>query len=246
MRSVVLATYQGGPYIGEQLDSILSQLAPDDEIIVSDDASTDATLTLVRDWQSRDARIKLLANDRRAGYVGNFTRAIAHSNGDLVYFSDQDDIWLPDKIRAMDAALARHACVATDARVVDATLNPLYRSYFEWRGTKGFSFTSILLKPPIIGATMACQRHYLLSLLPVPDGVPHDFWISLNATWDRCLEVLPQPLILYRRHAAVLSESATDRKRAKGTILQERIRILAAFLGRRLRPGAPSKRLQNT
>src|ERR1700744_5947505 len=144
MRSVVLAAYQGEQFIGEQLDSILPQLAPDDEIVVSDDASTDGTLAVVA--QRRDPRIRILAHDTRVGYVANFQRAIAASRGDSIYFSDQDDVWLPGKVTALDAALRTSQCVASDAIIVDDRLQPLHRSFFEWRGTRDFSRWSIYLK----------------------------------------------------------------------------------------------------
>ena len=80
MRSVVLATYQGEPFISEQLESILAQLGPDDEVVISDDASTDGTLEAIA--RRRDPRIRGLTHDTRVGYVANFHMAIAASRGD--------------------------------------------------------------------------------------------------------------------------------------------------------------------
>jgi glycosyltransferase involved in cell wall biosynthesis len=91
--SIVLATYQGERFIDEQLDSIVSQLSPNDEIILSDDASSDGTLHAVR--ERGDPRIRILANRERVGYVRNFQRAISQVRGEYVFFSDQDDVWLP-------------------------------------------------------------------------------------------------------------------------------------------------------
>jgi glycosyltransferase involved in cell wall biosynthesis len=240
MRSVVLATCQGEPFIGEQLDSILAQLAPGDEVIIADDASTDGTLDVI--GRRADPRIRVLEHATRVGYVANFQRAIAASRGDSVYFSDQDDIWLPNKVLAMDAALCTNRCVASDAVVVDDRLQTLHRSYFEWRGTRDFSRLSIYLKPPIVGATLACRREYLQTLLPFPAGVPHDFWLTFNAAHDGTLSVLRTPLILYRRHANAHSVSGTSRRRGVGTIAVERARLLGAMLRHRLiqRPQALS------
>jgi glycosyltransferase involved in cell wall biosynthesis len=238
MRSVVLASYQGERYIAEQLQSILPQLAPEDEIIVSDDASTDRTLQIAADL--RDPRIKVVSHPQRAGYVINFERAIELSRGETVYFSDQDDIWLPNKMAVLEEALRSSALVASDATVVDERLQVLQQSYFGLRGARSFSAAAIFLKPPIIGATLACRRAYLTSLLPVPSGVPHDFWLSLNAALDHSLGVIARPLILYRRHPATASPSAQRRKRAARTVLTERARIVAALLQRRAfrRPAA--------
>src|SRR3569833_1261215 len=241
MHSVVLATCQGEPFIGEQLDSILPQLAPEDEVVVADDASTDGTLEVIA--RRRDPRIRVLAFEKRVGYIANFQRAVEASLGDSIFFSDQDDVWMSNKVTFMDAALRNHGCVASDAVVVDDRLQTQPRSLFQWRGTRDFTPQSIYLKPPIVGATMACRREYLQTLLPFPAGVPHDFWLTLNAAYDGALSVLRTPLILYRRHTTALSVSATSRRRGIGTIAAERVRLLRAILRHRLlqRPQALSE-----
>src|SRR6266852_4701470 len=103
--SVVLATFEGERFIDEQLDSIVAQLTPEDEIIVSDDASSDNTVNLVR--RRDDRRIHILANRERVGYVRNFGRALKQIRGEYVFFSDQDDVWLPGKVDSMRLALQR-------------------------------------------------------------------------------------------------------------------------------------------
>jgi GT2 family glycosyltransferase len=232
MRSIVLASFQGERFIGDQLDSILPQLAPEDEVVVSDDLSTDRTIDVIA--RRDDARIRVLANDTRVGYVANFQRAINGCRGDTVFFCDQDDVWLPNKIEMLDTALRNRGCAASDAIVVDDRLETLYPSYFKWRGTRRFSPLSIYLKPPIIGATVACRRDYLETLLPFPAAVPHDFWLTFNAACDNALVVLSMPLILYRRHTHAHSVSATSRRRAMTTIAAERMRLIGAMLRHRL------------
>jgi len=232
VRSVVLASYQGEQYIGEQLDSILPQLAPEDELVVSDDASTDRTLEITA--ARRDPRIRILANDQRVGYIANFQRAIEASHGEHIFFSDQDDVWLPWKVATLEAALQDSACVASDATVVDDRLQPLYDSYFDFRKVRGFSSLSIYLRPPIIGSTLACRREYLLGLLPFPRGIPHDFWLTANAAFDQTLGVIQKPLILYRRHPTAFSVSGTANRRSARTITAERARLIFEMLRRRL------------
>jgi glycosyltransferase involved in cell wall biosynthesis len=234
MRTVVLASYQGERFIGEQLDSIIPQLSSDDEIIISDDASTDGTLSVVA--QRSDKRIRVLTNDVRIGYVGNFQRAISQSVGDSIFFSDQDDVWLPNKIATLDLALRNKPCVSSDAIMVDEQLRQIYPSYFQWRDTRSFSAWSIFLKPAIVGATLACTKRYLDTLLPLPPNIPHDFWISFNAAWDDSLEIVHEPLILYRRHAGALSPTATKRRRRSASkIAVERLRLIGSALQRRVR-----------
>jgi glycosyltransferase involved in cell wall biosynthesis len=231
--SVVLATYQGERFIDEQLDSIVSQLSPNDEIILSDDASSDGTLHAVR--QRGDSRIRILANRERVGYVRNFQRAISQVRGKYVFFSDQDDVWLPGKVDTICSALRRKPFVASDAIVVNENLEELHQSYFALRGARSFSWPAIFLRPPIVGATMSCRKDYLQSLLPFPSGIPHDFWLTLNAAWDESLEIIHTPLILYRRHAAAFSPTATHRTRSFPKIATERGILAATMIARRLR-----------
>jgi glycosyltransferase involved in cell wall biosynthesis len=231
--SVVLATYEGERFIDEQLDSIVAQLTADDEIIVSDDASSDNTVNLIR--RRDDPRIHILANRERVGYVRNFGRAINQVRGEYVFFSDQDDVWLPGKVDNMCSALQKKPFVASDAVVVNERLEKLHRSYFEWRNAAIFSWQAIFLRPPIVGATMACRNDYLQSLLPLPEFVPHDFWLTFNAAWDSALEIIPTPLILYRRHAAAFSPSGTNRSRSLARIAVERCILAFAMGNRRLR-----------
>lgn len=232
MRSVVLATCEGERFVLAQLESIVSQLSAEDEVIVSDDSSTDGTVAVLR--KIYDPRIHVIANTNRVGYVANFERALARARGEVVFFSDQDDIWLPGKVLELDSALSRADCVASDAIVVDEELKVLHDSFFRLRGADRFDDLSIFRKPKIVGATLACHRAYLQTLLPFPKGVPHDFWITVNAAFDGKLEVLSIPLILYRRHSGALSVTATGKKRGMGTIAVERMRIAIHMLLRRL------------
>ena len=232
MRSVVLATCQGERFLLAQLEGILSQLSAEDEVIISDDDSTDGTLAVLRGIS--EPRVQVITNTRRVGYAANFERAIARARGEVVLFSDQDDIWLPNKVAELDSALRRADCVASDAIVVDEELRVLHDSFFRLREAHRFDDLSIFRKPKIVGATLACRRSYLQTLLPFPRGVPHDFWITVNAAFDRKLEVLPTPLILYRRHDRAASVTATGQKRRMGIIAVERTRIAIHMLLRRL------------
>jgi glycosyltransferase involved in cell wall biosynthesis len=233
MLSVVLAAYNGEQYISAQLDSIMSQLGPHDEVIVSDDASADATLQIVEN--RKDPRIRIVKNLKRVGYVKNFERAILLARGEWIFFSDQDDLWLPNKVEVLGSTLLRKACAVSDAVVVDKDLNQLHPSFFRQRRAS-FRPSQVFMRPCFVGATMACRRSYLLSLLPFPAEIPHDFWISLNAAWDEQIAVVMQPLILYRRHPATASISATSSKRPRLTIFLERFRVLKAMMLRRCFP----------
>lgn len=228
--SFVVATYNGAAHIEAQLTSILEALGPDDEIVVSDDGSTDDTVARVK--ALADPRIHVIEDGVRLGYQGNFARAIAASNGAHVFFSDQDDICLPQRIPASLDRLAHSACVCGDAVVVDVDLSPLQTSYFKARRAK-FDALSLFLRPAVIGATMACRRDFLLANLPFPDGVPHDLWLSVQASRRGKLSVVAAPFILYRRHQSALSATGSNSRRPLALRLRERLLLLWALVYRR-------------
>ena len=114
MISVCMATYNGEKYIREQVESILCQLGPEDEIVISDDGSKDHTIQMV---DSLDKRIKVFLNEGKHGVVPNFENALKHSSGDYIFFSDQDDIWSPDKVERCLHALEDSDLVVHNSRV---------------------------------------------------------------------------------------------------------------------------------
>lgn len=237
--SVVLAAFNGEAWIGAQLRSWLDMLSVEDEVVVSDDASTDATLARVREFD--DPRVRILASTERVGYQRNFERAIAAATGRFVLFSDQDDVCLPARVSATLAALQTRACVCGDARVVDAQLSTLSPSFFADRAALGFSTPALLARPAVIGATMGCRAEFLRRCLPFPAGVPHDQWLSVVAASCGELAVVREPFILYRRHAATASPTAQGgRGRPLGRILRERAALVRALLRWRRNRGLPT------
>lgn len=228
--SVVIATYNGVRFIRDQLESLLAALGPEDEIVVSDDNSLDETRAVVS--SSGDPRVHLLPPGPRLGYQDNFARAIATSRGRIIMFSDQDDICLPERINGSLSALEDKLCVCGDAVVVDEALNELHPSFFAVRGAR-FGAWQLFRRPAVIGATLACQREFVLTSLPVPKGVPHDMWLSIRAARRGELAVVRMPFIQYRRHASVASATASTRSRPLNRILIERLRLGWALLSRR-------------
>lgn len=211
MISVCIATYNGASFIEEQLDSILSQLGQEDEIIVSDDASTDGTLAILKKYQQQDKRIRLFQGPC-LGVVANFNQAISKSSGDIIFLADQDDLWLPEKVATISLFFAEHAAVAlviSDLTIVNEQLETLEPSYFSYRKVK-LGFFNNLMRSSYIGAGMAFRSSLKEELLPIPLTVPmHDMWIGLIADFQKKSGIIPQKLTLYRRHEHNASEIKT-------------------------------------
>lgn len=230
--SVVLASYNGAAFISEQLHSLLTELGNDDEIIVADDASSDNTIEVVNRFV--DPRVKVFRFDKRVGYQKNFERAVNVSRGRFIFFSDQDDFCLPERVSASLNALKDCDCVCGDAILVDGAMQPLAPSFFGLRGSRSFTALGLFLRPSVIGATMACRRSFVAGALPFPEGVSHDHWLSVLAASQGKLTVVHMPFILYRRHAGAASPTGmTVRRRALPVIVAERWHLLVALWRRR-------------
>lgn len=200
MISVCLATYNGEKYLFEQLSSILKQLAVDDELIISDDHSTDNTVRIVEGCA--DSRIRLIYNDRAKGYTRNFENAIENASGDMIFISDQDDVWRMDKVETMKRYLKEYDMVISDATYVNDVLEVTRGSHFRLSKMQG-GFFRHLLKPCYIGACMAFNRVVLEKLLPFPKWArycSHDYWLTLVGECGYKIRLVDEELILYRRH----------------------------------------------
>ncbi len=205
MISVCMATYNGEKYIKDQLLSILKQIGSKDEIIISDDLSKDKTVEIINSLN--DSRIKLFYNTNR-GYTSNFQNAIQHASGDFIFLSDQDDIWMDNKLKIMSDLLLEYDFVVSDARIVNTHLESLGSTYFELRGGGTNGFMNNLKKLKYIGCCMAFRKTILKKVLPFPNNstlCPHDFWIALISEFYYKTYVVTEPLLLYRRHGENVS-----------------------------------------
>jgi len=198
--SVCLASYNGEKFIKEQLTSILKQLSSEDEIIVSDDGSTDNTIGIVKSFE--DPRIKIYHNEGEKGYTRNFENALRLSTGDVIFLSDQDDVWIEGKVKSVLKELENNTLVVTDAEVVDGELKTIYKSHFEHSGVKP-GFWNNFIKTRYIGACMAFRRELLSKAMPFPKNrelCAHDYWLVLVAEFYYKVSLVKVPFLKYRRH----------------------------------------------
>lgn len=199
--SVALAAYKGEQYIAEQIESILSQLGENDELIVSDDFPSGKTRTVIETLSSQDKRIIYIEGPGK-GVIKNFENALKVCSGDVIFLSDQDDVWLPGKVEAVMNEFRNGAkLVLHDASITDADLHITAPSCFEVHGANA-SFKSNLIKNTFVGCCMAFTKELLEQTMPFPEGIAmHDWWIALIALKNKQKTVLlKKPLILWRRH----------------------------------------------
>jgi len=209
--SVCLATYNGERYFHEQLESIIQQLGEDDEIIISDDSSTDNTLKLV--LSLNDARIKVFPGQKFRNPIFNFENAINQSTGDIIVLSDQDDIWHPDKVKIMRENLVDNDLVVCDCSIINSKGDVIVESYFDLVGS-GSGVIKNLKKNTYFGCCMAFHRKILKKALPFPVDIPmHDIWLGFVADVFYKSKFIPKQLTLYRKHdsnASIASEITSN------------------------------------
>lgn len=204
MISVCMATYNGEKYIKEQLLSILEQLGEVDEIIISDDHSTDSTLAIIE--QLSDSRISVFFNTEK-GYTSNFENALRQVKGDIIFISDQDDIWNSRKVEICLEALQSTDLVVSDCQLINSQNEVISRSYFELRKVKKSSWGN-LVKFGYLGCCLAFRSELLKKALPFPSNrqlCTHDNWLFLVGAFLYDHKVLDERLIYYRRHDANVS-----------------------------------------
>ena len=201
--SVCMATYNGALFIEEQISSILEQLGSEDELIISDDGSTDLTLSLIASFQ--DARVRLVPSQRFGSAILNFENALRYAEGAYIFLSDQDDIWYPGKVQAMLTDLVNYDLILTDCQIVDDKGHIMHESFFNLRGSRA-GFWRNLWKNSYMGCCMAFKREVLTYALPFPSHIHmHDWWIGLLTELRGRPYFRAQPLIQYRRHSANVS-----------------------------------------
>lgn len=206
MISVCMATYNGEKYLKEQLDSILSQLSKNDELVISDDHSTDGTCQIIRSYN--DSRIKLILNTLTKGVTHNFENALIHSQGDIIFLADQDDVWLPTKIIELNHFLVQgnYDVVTGNCALTDSKLNVIQPEYYTTQSPLDKSVWGNFVKDLWLGSCMAFKREVLLQTLPFPKKMAaHDLWIALYSQLHFKCGYYPKVLQLYRRHDNTVS-----------------------------------------
>lgn len=214
--SVALCTYNGARYLREQLQSIAEQSMPPDEIVVCDDGSTDETLQILNGFAAASLiPVRVHADGDRVGVVRNFERAISRCSGDVIALADQDDVWLPEKLKVTVEALERAEkdcpsgtpiLVHTDLWVVDSAKNVIAESFREHQGIRKkpqSPLAGLLVENYVTGCTVAMNRTLKEESMPIPgEAVMHDWWLALVAAARGRIVTLPTGTILYRQHGS--------------------------------------------
>ena len=216
---VALITYNGLEYLPQQLSSILAQTRPVTHVVVSDDCSTDGTWEYLEAWAKQaPVHVTLIRNEPQLGLSANFEQAISLVDADIVFSSDQDDVWVPEKVALLAAVFEADDSVQlahTDAILVDADGRDLGSTLFdELEISKaerrdihsGNAFRVYCRRNVVTGATAAFRRRLIPLARPLPpkNVFYHDGWLALMAAASGNIVMLDTPTIHYRQHGANL------------------------------------------
>ncbi len=234
--TIALCVHNGEDHLREQLDSILAQSEPSFELIALDDASSDRSLALLREYAARDARIRVVANENNLGSSRSFERAMALGSAPIIAPSDQDDVWHPDKLATLLAAIGERDLAYCDSAYVDSQGRPSGSRISddldmpEGKGVLRFAFRN-----SVSSHAMVLRRDMFERSRPFPESLYHDWWLAANAAAGRGLAYVDEALVEFRRHDSAqtsLGRSGTDAgKRTRHWLAQSRHVLQFAAVG---------------
>lgn len=221
--NILMATYNGQDFVGEQIESIQNQSFQDWTLLIRDDGSSDRTRDIIQAYAQKDSRIRLINPDslQNLGVINSFYHLVKYETADVYFFSDQDDIWLPEKLEKTLAATAskdpsRPLLVYTDLKVVDKELNTLHESMIKTQSHHAnTSLLQELTENTVTGGTMMINRELADKWTVTQDILMHDWYLALLASAFGELVYLDFPTELYRQHEANVLGARTWSKRVK-------------------------------
>jgi rhamnosyltransferase len=225
--TVLMATYNGEEYVAEQIESILAQTYPNIQIMIADDQSGDQTVSIVRKYEKEYENLILRVNESRLGYVRNFEQLLRNASGLYFAFSDQDDVWVPEKISVMMHAMLQQEAdepgkavmVHSDSTMINAHGKELFDSYARYRNyffSEEKDIPTMISKCGVMGNTMLINEPLRNMVLPFdPDVIHHDYWIAVINELFGSRVSLDEPLVRYRIHERNASKKLDLLKKKK-------------------------------
>ncbi|WP_379964994.1 glycosyltransferase family 2 protein [Epilithonimonas sp. UC225_85] len=227
--SVCMATYNGEKYVQEQLKSILVQLKDTDEIIISDDHSKDKTIDMIKNIN--DQRIHIYYNKGTKGFTANFENALRQATGEIIFLSDQDDVWLPGKVETVVSKLQQYDLVVTNSKVTDEFLNVTNDSFFSIFNSGPGIFKNIMYNT-YYGYSMAFRKKVLDYALPFPKNreVAFDIWIGFVSEIIGKVKFIKEPFVLYRRNSDTVTTIKKSNRSLQGKLYKRFIIMKSVIL----------------
>lgn len=213
--SVVMGTYNGEKFLEQQIESILSQTYSNIELIISDDASTDATSSILKKYEQQ-LNVKVFYHSTNQGYIKNFEFALCQATGELIALSDQDDIWLNHKLEKLYQKFITQPhtlLVNSNSLLINEQNESLQIKTEDLKNLdaandpRSFVFFNV-----IWGHSILISKKLLQIALPFPPHVPHDLWLGFKAAGLEGIQYESEVLTLYRQHAQTITHNLLPKK----------------------------------
>jgi glycosyltransferase involved in cell wall biosynthesis len=225
-----MTSYNGIKYIGEQIESILSQLAPYDQLIISDNGSTDGTIEFVQKLRHSDSRIILSVYTDKLGIIPNLNHAFPLAKGELIFLADQDDIWLPNRVEYCKELFRKRKkllLLQTNSEIINNDGIKINKTFFELRKC-GVGVIKNYWKNTWQGCNIVFRRKLLEVAYPIPEALPmHDVWLGILADLCGKVKMDKSVLALYRRHEN--NQSSTTPSKPK-QVMRWRLQLASALI----------------
>jgi len=220
-----MTTYNGEKYIREQLDSVLSQTESDFEVVICDDASTDSTLSILKEYEKKDNRFRIYENEKNLGYRENFNKAVSLCKGDFIAFSDQDDIWLPNHLQTLRENIGDNFVCAGKAQRFfenDAPLNLFQPTNYQAKNLSSqikrliyqcYAFNMYQ------GASQMISRQAAETYFSIEkDEYAHDWASATNAIAENKFIYVNEVITRWRKHSVQVTSTHHSRKVRKNRL----------------------------
>ncbi|MDD2725315.1 MAG: glycosyltransferase family 2 protein [Methylovulum sp.] len=218
--SIVLASYNGGRFLQEQLDSLVRQTYQNIEIIAVDDCSTDNTVNLLDQYAAKYSHFLVVKNGQNMGHVKTFEKGFALAKGDYIAPCDQDDIWLPTKIEVLIKHIGDHAIAYCDSEFIDGAGQALGKKMSDTKNLTDFDSPLMYIEVGIsaLGHAILMTKQLALAAMPFPYKFSHDNWLGFVASFNGSVKFVDEVLVQYRRHDSNLTNALhkKDRKKMAG------------------------------
>ncbi len=222
--SIALCTFNGERFLREQLDSYAAQSVLPDEVIVCDDGSTDGTMEILEEWaKTVSFKVRIVQNEQNLGYAQNFGKAVSLCTGDAIFFSDQDDVWNPQKIERMVKVFEENPDVVTvvsDSEIIDSDGQKQSGNSSQtaqlWYFDEAAAFCMTQTPETFVGTrgcASAIRANFRRFYLPIPPRWTHDVWLMVTAPLAGRVVRLKDALFQYRLHSENTSNAGLFQER---------------------------------
>ncbi|WP_158828764.1 glycosyltransferase family 2 protein [Mucilaginibacter lacusdianchii] len=207
--SIALCTYNGAKYLKQQIDTLLNQTYTNIEIVITDDQSSDDTLSILEQYAAADSRIIIHKNEKNLGYAKNFEKAIHLCKGKYIALSDQDDIWALNKIELLVNAIGNALLIYHDSEFVDNEEQSLGKMSDVLNMYSGNDPLALVFDNCVSGHSCMFKAELLPQLGPFNPKLFHDWWIAFVAANKGSIVYLNEVLVKYRRHHEAITTILT-------------------------------------